>query len=141
MPHGDGARHKFSAFVDDSTLFLLEALNLPDVLKIVKRFGQLAGLRVQLRKSKFIFLNLDVLRSGVRGIPVLRYEDTTRYLGYSIGTGGLKDVNWAARIRNIQRRLATAAQLANSVELQFLNLNVIILPSILFTAAAIPLPS
>ena len=74
------------------------------------------------------------------GIPVLPHGDTTRYLGYAVGTGELTDVNWAARIRNVQRRLATVTRLATSVEHRVLILNVIILPAVLFTAAVFELP-
>ena len=32
---------------------------------------------------------------------VLRHGDTVRYLGYTVGTGELATVNWAARVRNV----------------------------------------
>lgn len=51
---GDGATHKFSAFVDDSTVFLQEANQLPRALQIVETFGKLSGLHVQPTKSKVI---------------------------------------------------------------------------------------
>ena len=41
VPNRDGARHKFSAFVDDTTVFLHEAAQLPAVLQIVEQFGKL----------------------------------------------------------------------------------------------------
>jgi hypothetical protein len=63
-----------------------------------------------------------------------------RYLGYQVGTGELVNVNWASRIRNIQRRLATATQVATSVATRMLLLNVVMLPSILFTAAIFDTP-
>jgi hypothetical protein len=62
-------------------------------------------------------------------------------MGYQVGTCQLIDVNWAARIRNIQRRLATATQLATSEENRVLLLNVIMLPSVLFAAAAFEIPT
>ena len=73
-------------------------------------------------------------------IPVLRHGDTVRYLGYAVGTGELTTANWAARVRNVQRRLATATQLATSVESRVLILNVIMLPAVLFTAAVFEIP-
>ena len=69
------------------------------------------------------------------------HGDTTRYLGYSVGTGVLTDAYWASRIGNIQRRRATAAQLATSVEIRVLIHNVIMLPAILFTSAVFELPT
>ena len=141
VPHGGGTRHKFSAFVDDATVFLHEARHISRVLQILEQYGRLSGLRVQPRKSKLLLLNLTVKCEEVCGIPVLCHGDTTRYLGYLIGTGELTDVNWAARIRTVQRRLATATQLTTSVELRVLILNVIMLPSVLFTAAVFDIPA
>ena len=115
--------------------FFQEARQLPRVLLLVERFGQLAGLKVQPSKRKLIFLNLAVSVDTFFGIPVLPHSDTTRCLGYAVNTGELADVNWAARIRNVQRLLATATRLATSVEHRVLILNVIMLPSVLFTAA------
>ena len=69
-----------------------------------------------------------------------RHGDTTRYMGYAVGTGELAATNWAARIRNVQRRLATATKLATSVEHRVLILNVIMLPAVLFTAAVFDPP-
>ena len=61
-------------------------------------------------------------------------------MGYAVGTGELAATNWAARIRNVQRRLATATKLATSVEHRVSILNVIMLPAVLFTAAVFDSP-
>ena len=74
------------------------------------------------------------------GIPVLPHGETTRYLDHQVGTGALTEVNWAIRIRNVRRRLATATRVATSVSLRVLLLNVIMLPGILFTAAVFDIP-
>eukprot|EP00644_Phytophthora_capsici_P009455 jgi/Phyca11/107396/e_gw1.13.402.1 len=141
VPGTSGQVHKFSAFVDDSTVFLSEARQLPRVLEIVQRFGELSGLQVQPTKSKVIFLNTAIEMESIHGIPVLPVGETVRYLGYHVGTGPLTEVNWAARIRTVQKRLATAAHISNSMENRVLLLNVIMLPSILFTAAAFEIPT
>jgi hypothetical protein len=140
VPGGKGERHRFSAFVDDSTVFMQEAQQVPRVMNIVKQFGKLSGLQVQPTKSHLLFLNTAVSLETYSGIPVVKHADTVRYLGYAVGTGELSDVNWAARIRAVQRRLATATQLATSVENRALILNVIMMPSVLFTAAAFDMP-
>jgi hypothetical protein len=140
IPGGSGQRYVFSAFVDDSTVFLNKASQLPRVMALVKRFGQLSGLQVQPTKSHVIFLNTVITADPFNNIPVLRMGDTVRYLGHEVGTGELTDINWAMRIRSVQRRLATAAQLATSLENRVQILNVIMLPSVLFTAAVFDLP-
>ena len=77
VPNGDGARHKVSAFVDNKTVFLHEADQLPAMVRIVEQFIKLSGLQVQPRKSKIIFLNLEVHTTELYGIPVLQHGDTT----------------------------------------------------------------
>ncbi|CAI5719351.1 unnamed protein product [Peronospora destructor] len=98
VPGGSGEEHKFSAFVDDSTVFMQEAQHLPRVMNIVDQFGRMSGLKVQPAKSKIIFLNTAVGMADLHGIPVLRHGDTVRYLGYAVGTGELTTANWAARV-------------------------------------------
>lgn len=73
--------------------------------------------------------------AGYEGLSVLQSGDTTRYLGYQVGTGELKDANWAVRLRTVKRRLATATRVATSVALRTQILNIIMLRGILFTAA------
>lgn len=87
-----------------------------------------------------ILFNTAVAEEEYTGIPVLKHGKTVRYLGHAVGTGDRQKVDWATRIRNVQRRLATAAQLATSVE-KVKILNVIMLPSILFTAAVFDMPA
>ncbi|KAL4163946.1 hypothetical protein KRP22_004570 [Phytophthora ramorum] len=140
VPGTPAAEHTFSAFVDDSTVFLEKASMLTRVMEIVDVFGRLSGLRNQPTKSKLIFLNTTVKLKKYQEIPVLQHGETVRYLGFAVGTGELTDPNWAIRIRNVQRRLATATNLATSVELRVLILNVIMLPAVLFTAAAFEPP-
>ena len=55
-------------------------------------------------------------------------------------TGDLVDANWAFRIRNVRKRLATAASLSTSVAVRIMLLNAIMLPAVLFTAAVFRLP-
>ena len=57
-----------------------------------------------------------------------------------MGTGGHVDANWAVRIRNERRRLATATRVATSVSLRVLILNVIMLIGKLFTAVSFDMP-
>jgi exonuclease III len=141
IPGGGGERHEFSAFVDDSTVFLDQAQQVPRVMQIVANFGKISGLQVQPTKSHLIFLNTAVNVEEYEGIPALAHGDTVWYLGYAVGTGTLMNVNWAERIRGIQRRLATATQVATSIENRVTLLNVIMLPSVLFTAAVFDMPN
>ena len=110
------------------------------MLTIAQRFGELSGLFVQPAKSVLIFLNTAVEVTEYEGIPALQHGDTTRYLGYQVGTGDLVDANGALRIRNVRKRLATAASISTSVAVRILLLNAIMLPAVLFTAAVFRVP-
>uniref|UniRef100_A0AAV1V694 Reverse transcriptase domain-containing protein n=1 Tax=Peronospora matthiolae TaxID=2874970 RepID=A0AAV1V694_9STRA len=132
--------HLFSAFVDDSTLFLDTEKQILHALGIIQAFGNLSGLHVQPAKSKLLFLNRAISRASFAGIDIVPSGATTRYLGYEIGTGPLDNKNWAHRIRTIQRRLLTATRVATSVENRVLILNSIVLPSLLFTASVFYVP-
>ena len=131
---------KSSAFVDDSTVFLLYAEQISAVMSIVHRFGELSGLSVQPAKSELVFLNTVVALSEFEDIPILLHKQTTRYLGYQVRTEDLVDANWALRIRNVRKRLAIAASLSTSVAVRIMLLNAIMLPAVLFTAAVFRLP-
>ena len=141
VPGDPGVRHIFSAFVDDSTLFLERADQLEPALRVVHRFGELSGLHAQPTNSQIIFLNTSVRLEQYRGITVLPPAATTRYLGYEIGTGEMLNHNWAQRIRRSRRRLLTATSVATSVQNRVIILNTIILPAVLFTAAVFDIPA
>jgi hypothetical protein len=82
VPGSAGDTHTFSAFVDDSTVFLQEAKQIPRVMQVVKQFGRLSGLQVQSTKSHLIFLNKAVKETTYCGLPVVPSGETVRYLGY-----------------------------------------------------------
>ena len=71
---------------------------------------------------------------------MLSRGEKKRYLGHQLGTGALTYVNWAVRIRNVRRLLATATRVATSVSLRVLILKFIMLPGILFTVADFDMP-
>uniref|UniRef100_A0AAV1T2A2 Reverse transcriptase domain-containing protein n=1 Tax=Peronospora matthiolae TaxID=2874970 RepID=A0AAV1T2A2_9STRA len=112
VPGQHPATHVFSAFVDDSTIFLEKASQLEPALALVSQFGTLSGLVAQPSKSQIICLNRAVHVADMRGIPVLQQADTVRYLGYQVGLRPLHNCYWALRIRKLQRRLMTASRVA-----------------------------
>ena len=116
LPGVHTTTHIFSGFVDDSTLFLHKACQLRPALDIIMEFGRLSGLQVQLAKSQIIFLNTAIHQLTYQDIAVVTPSTTTRYLGYQVGTGKLRDINWALRIKSAQRRLFTATRVATTLE-------------------------
>ncbi|OWZ07213.1 RxLR effector protein [Phytophthora megakarya] len=141
VPGADNTeQHKFSGFVDDSTLFLQEGRQLEAALGLIQDFGKISGLKVQPAKSCFIPLNRAVEDSEFLTIPVLKEGHTTKYLGYEIGFGKLAQANWAHRIRAVQRRMVTAEAAATTVVDRVDLFNTIVMPALLFTAKWFPPP-
>ena len=98
------------AFVDDTTLFLKKAANLPRALQIFQKFGELSGLKVQPQKSHGIWLNTACAVKKYCEINFLNHKDTTRFLGVQIGTGPLNGVNWSFFHQNMKIRMGMACQ-------------------------------
>ena len=128
------------AFVDNSTGFLEREDQLQQVLVIVQRFEELSGLFVQPAKSVLMVINTAVEIKEYEGIPLIQHGDTTRYLGYHVGTGDLVDANWALWVRNFRKRLATAAGSKIIFAVLTLLLNSIMRPAVIFTAAVFQIP-
>eukprot|EP00644_Phytophthora_capsici_P019375 jgi/Phyca11/50761/gw1.173.7.1 len=107
-------------------------------MRVVADFGRISGLQVQPGKSKYIFLNSAITLEKWHGIPVLQPGETVRYLGHDIGHAELPKVNWAKRIRTVQRRMVTAEAAVTTVKDRVDLFNAIVLPSVLFTAKVFP---
>ena len=74
-----GQTHLYSAFVDDTTLFLESAEQISHTLHVVRAFGALSGLHDQPAKNQLIFLNRSVMIERYAGIGVVSPGYTTRY--------------------------------------------------------------
>ncbi|TYZ58328.1 hypothetical protein PybrP1_000026 [[Pythium] brassicae (nom. inval.)] len=83
---------KFAGFVDDSTLFVRNAGDLPRCMKTLKRFEVASGLRVQPIKCQGIWLNTARGETAFEDLPFLSHGQTTRYLGVQVGTGALTEI-------------------------------------------------
>ncbi|TYZ60837.1 hypothetical protein PybrP1_001958 [[Pythium] brassicae (nom. inval.)] len=64
-------RHKVSAFVDDSAVFVGGGRELPHIMLLLEKYGDLSGLRVQPDKSADLCLNSARYQSWMNGISML----------------------------------------------------------------------
>ena len=94
-----GQTRLYSAFVDDTTLFLESAEQISHTLHVVRAFGALSGLHDQPAKNQLIFLNRSVKIERYAGIGIVSTGDTTRHLSYNIGTGKVVNKSWVQLIR------------------------------------------
>ena len=140
VPRAVGATHIFSAFVDDSTLFLETADQLEPALRLVKRFGGAIRPPRPTSKKQTLFLNTSIRLQRYQGISLVPAHDTVQYLGYEVGTGELVQPNWAMRLRRVGRQLLTATTVAASVQHWVVILNAIFIPSVLSTSSVFDMP-
>lgn len=133
LPTGD--THKFSGFVDDSTIFLQRLSQLPIVLDVLDKFEILSGLAIQPTKCVGIPLSRTPQQPTAHRIPMLRPHERTRYLGVHIGIGDLHKVNWTLRMRTLKTRLGVASRVTNGVPSRVAIVNVIAHAGFLFTAS------
>ena len=82
----------------------------------VRKLVDYPGLQVQPAKSQIAFINTAIYQLTYQDIAVIAPPTTTRYLSYQVGTGKLRDINWALRIKSAQRRLFTATRVATTLE-------------------------
>lgn len=85
IPGAPTGHHKFSAFVDDSTIFMNSLHELDTVKRILRTFGEVSGLTVQPHKTILIGLKTHSTPSRWDGFPVLHPAETTRQLGSWVG--------------------------------------------------------
>ena len=93
VPVAGGVWHTFSAFVDDSTLYLEQVHQLAPALQLVNLYGQLSGLHAQSANSQLNFIHTGVRLRHSQGVSDLQHWRTTRYLGYEVGTVKLLNLN------------------------------------------------
>jgi ribonuclease HI/exonuclease III len=124
--------HKFSAFVDDSVVFLRQGRMQHNMDVTLAEFAALSGLRVQPTKSFAISLNTAVTDTTLGAYPVLQHGDAARYLGILIGTGDLHTVNWETRLDKLEKRLNCAAAVTASIPDRVLIWNAIGVASVRF---------
>ncbi|OWZ10009.1 RxLR effector protein [Phytophthora megakarya] len=103
-------------------------------MALIRKFGRVSGLHIQPTKSWFRFLNTVVSALEWHDIPVFQQRRTQKYLGYEVGFADQNRVNWANRIRIIQRRMITAETAPKTVHDRVDLFNTVALPSIPFTA-------
>ena len=127
-----------TGFVDDLCIFLSRSKQLPTALALLKAFGRLSGLKINLKKSNGLWLDKDQTIPEAYGISFLTNKDTVRYLGIQVGPGSSASLNWNTFISKSQTRLFLASTRTNSLKGRVTILNAIFMAGIRFLAEFFP---
>ncbi|RHY19139.1 hypothetical protein DYB25_007056 [Aphanomyces astaci] len=119
-------RHGRSMIEDDTAIFLRHLRSLPWALDLLRSFGDISGLQIQLQKSFGICLNSTHTPDSVQSIPFITVSIRRQYLGIQVGLGSLTDANWDACYRSTVTRLQTASSKTHHQPAQALVLKTIV---------------
>ena len=99
---------KLCQYADDMCLFLKDELQIPSVLEVVHKFGDLAGPKLNKDKTEGLWLANDNYRPKDCCIENIRWPtDPIRCLGIYIGIDieKCKHMNWWSKLQKIEKIL------------------------------------
>ena len=101
-----GNEIKLSQFADDTTLFNADLTSLEKALKIVDDFGKLAGLSLNVKKTKAIWLGRWASNKN-RPLSIKWFHGPVKILGiyFSYDVKGNNELNFNQKIRKLQTKL------------------------------------
>ena len=101
-----GNEIKLSQFADDTTLFNADLASLEKALKIVDDFGKLAGLSLNVKKTKAIWLGRWASNKN-RPLGIKWFHGPVKILGihFSYDDKGNNELNFNQKIRKLQTKL------------------------------------
>ena len=101
-----GNEIKLSQFADDTTLFNANLASLEKALKIVDDFGKLAGLSLNVKKTKAIWLGRWASNKN-RPLSIKWFHGPVNILGihFSYDVKGNNELNFNQKIRKLQTKL------------------------------------
>lgn len=126
--------HSFSAFVDDSVVFLEQGAMVEVLDEVLKDFAAVSGLHVQPHKCHAIVLNPKCKDQFLGSFPIVPSGKTVTYLGTEMGLADLDEANWAKRADGVEKRLGILSNYATGVADRVQVINLACTPSLLFTA-------
>ena len=101
-----GNEFKLSQFPDDTTLFNADLGSLEKALKIVEDFGRLAGLFLNVKKTKAIWLG-KWMNNKNKPLNISWFHCPVKILGihFSYDAKGNNELNFSQKIRKLQTKL------------------------------------
>ena len=91
---------KVNAHADDIAIFLKNKQDLDKALSILKEFGALSGLNMNIKKS--VIITKDANINEISSIPTLKNDPNCKYLGYFLEKDPMEEA-WTRFIKKITR--------------------------------------
>lgn len=108
LPTETGLRTlQICGYADDAALYLRSPSEAPALMDILGRFGTAACIRANASKSNGMWLGRHG-SDNIRGIPMLRADESCRYLGIMVGVADTTAVNWTRCMTALRVRLRLA---------------------------------
>ena len=129
---------KTTGFVDDLCIFMSRSRQIPTALALLRAFGNISGLKINLQKSNGMWLDTNQTIPEYHGLSFLTHNDTVRYLGIQVGPGSSNTLNWEKFITKSQTRLFLASRRYNSLKGRVTIINAIFMAGVRFLAEFFP---
>ena len=132
---------QISQLADDTTLFLKDEEAVTKGLSIVKEFGDISGLKLNIRKTEGLWLGRG--RNRYDNLGGIKWENNTiKALGIHFGDdkNELEEVNWTGKIDNIKKCLKVWNCRDLSLQGKVLIIKTIALAKVVYLINAISVP-
>uniref|UniRef100_A0A3Q3GBT7 Reverse transcriptase domain-containing protein n=1 Tax=Kryptolebias marmoratus TaxID=37003 RepID=A0A3Q3GBT7_KRYMA len=137
-----GRDHLISLFADDIIFFLSNLkISIPNLLNLIKEFGEFSGYKINNSKSELMFLNEEERRSPIVATPFKTSTGFT-YLGIKItpSLSEISTVNYNPLVEKVTEMLNRWSNLPISMIGRINILKMTILPKFLYYFQTLPLP-
>jgi hypothetical protein len=131
-----------SQYADDSTIILGDALDTDQALHIVKKFGKVAGLKLNLKKTIGIPLGEDRTKMRQLSKSIEWTEEPVKMLGIYVGNNDeeCERLNWDAKILNIEKVLNMWKQRNITLLGKIIIIKSLAIPKIIYAASILCTP-
>jgi hypothetical protein len=133
---GSSTTIRISGYTDDTALYLADADDIPKILEVIRDYGSVSGLQVNLKKPVGVMMSTRShgVETNGYGIPILQHGDSTRYLGIQVGSFDTHDASWGGCVAALRSRLALAFAKTHSVTQRAEIVKAIVVPKVLYLA-------
>ena len=136
--------YKIIQYADDATIVLGNMISIENVIDAIKKFGNVAGPKLNVIKTKGIWLG-PLKEQGLRKHKNIKWTgNPVKCLGIYVGHNAAKcyELNWNKKLDAVKRVIAQWKQRSTSLTIQgkILVVKTLVLPKIIFPATILCVP-
>ena len=135
-----GSQVKLCQYADDITGILHDPSSVNHFLKIVDKFGQASGARLNKDKCSGIWLGKYSNKNSMTTFANLKWEVNAKILGIYVGINNNDEENWVSLIKGIAQHLKTCVYRNLSLKGRAVILNANILSKLWYRATILGIP-